>query len=267
MEAAARWFAEVEARCSRFDPESELSRLCAHPGEPVVVSPLLFEALRFALEVAAETGGAFDPTVGDALVRSGFATNYRTGRAVEAQSGSPVSFRDVVLAPASLEVTLLRPLTLDLGAVAKGLAIDLSGRELAGLPGFVIDAGGDILASGVDASGEPWVLGVRHPLVDAGLIENLRPAGMALCTSGNYERPGSNGGHIIEPGSGQVVDAIVSVSVLAPTAMAADAFATAAFVLGPRDGLAFLERQGAEGLILTNSLERFDTAGLKEFIA
>jgi len=61
---AAAWFDEIERICSRFNPESELTRLSTRIGERVRVSELLFEAVRFALAVADESGGAFDPTIG-----------------------------------------------------------------------------------------------------------------------------------------------------------------------------------------------------------
>src|SRR5262245_52474385 len=72
IERAFDWFAEVEACCSRFDAKSELRALCARPGEAVQVSELLFGAVKFALEVAAASGGAFDPTVGRKMQLAGF---------------------------------------------------------------------------------------------------------------------------------------------------------------------------------------------------
>src|SRR6185436_11122312 len=79
LESAANWFNVVEGVCSRFDPESELSRLCDRPGRAIRVSPILFEALQFALAAAEASGGAFDPTIGDRMVRDGFSRDYRTG--------------------------------------------------------------------------------------------------------------------------------------------------------------------------------------------
>jgi thiamine biosynthesis lipoprotein len=80
----------------------------------------------------------------------------------------------------------------------------------------------------------------------------------AVCTSGDYER----GEHLVDPRTGTPSSLAASVTVVAPTAMLADALATAAFILGPVEGLALLERHGVEGLILTPSLERFETADL-----
>jgi thiamine biosynthesis lipoprotein len=72
VQRALDWFATVERACSRFDPNSELRQLLARPGEPVQVSPVLFEAVRFALALARQTAGAFDPTIGRLLERHGF---------------------------------------------------------------------------------------------------------------------------------------------------------------------------------------------------
>ena len=90
---------------------------------------------------------------------------------------------------------------------------------------------------------------------------------MAVCTSGDYERrgPTGEGHHLIDPQSGASADAVASVTVIAPTAMVADALATAAFVLGPTRGLRFLEAQGVDGLIYSSALERYATSGLAAY--
>jgi thiamine biosynthesis lipoprotein len=161
-------------------------------------------------------------------------------------------------------VTLRRPLLLDLGAVAKGFAIDLAAEELSGLAGFAVNAGGDVRVHGRNAAGEPWRIGVRHPRQPDELISALSLREGAVCTSGDYERRSSQGGHILEPATKSPAGSLVSVTVLAPTAMLADALSTAAFVLGPEAGVKFLEEQGGEGLLITDALERVSTKGLKE---
>ena len=67
LQRALRWFVTVEQACSRLDPNSELRQLLARPGEQVQVSPVLFETVRFAVDLARSTGGVFDPTVGRRL--------------------------------------------------------------------------------------------------------------------------------------------------------------------------------------------------------
>lgn len=240
LQRAFRWFHEVEARCTRFDPRSELVQLTANVGIEAQPSPILFEALQFALMTAEQTGGAFDPVV----------------RGAEPHA----DYRDVALDPERRTIKVLRPLTLDLGAVAKGLAVDMAARELAPLRNFAIDAGGDLYLGGTNEQGEPWRVGIRHPRKPGELIGSLRVSNQAVCTSGDYERPG----HILDPRTGVSPQSVASVTVTAPTAMLADALGTAAFVLGPRDGIALLEDQGVEGLIVTAELRHYKTRGWGE---
>jgi thiamine biosynthesis lipoprotein len=237
LDRAFQWFQEVEARCTRFDPQSELMKLTASVGIEVEPSAGLFEVLRFALLAAEQTGGAFDPTV--------------------ARCPDGVSYRDVALDPERRTVTVQRPLGLDLGAVAKGLAVDMAARELAPLRNFAIDAGGDLYLGGLNERGEPWRVGIRHPRNAGELIGSLRTSNKAVCTSGDYERPG----HILDPRTGACPERVASVTVIAPSAMLADALATAAFVLGPKAGLELLEEHGVEGLIVTAELQQCKTRG------
>ena len=304
--AAFEWFHQVEACCSRFDARSELRQLCARVGVAVPVTTMLFQALQFALMVADESGGAFDPTVGHAMEGRGFNRDYRTGqridtsRAASAQRSdvsdvtdvSYISYRDVHLDAERQSVTLARPLMLDLGAVAKGLAVDMAAHQLRPLENFAIDAGGDLYLGGRRPDGEPWSIGIRTPRptptqesdnstsntstwgpASAGppaewsgeMVEILRVSDLAVCTSGDYARRSatdSAGHHIIDPRSGASPHDLASVTVVAQTAMVADAVATAAFVLGPVDGLEFCERLGVDALMLSSSCERYATRGM-----
>ena len=270
VERAFGWFRRIEECCTRFEPRSEVMQLAAKVGVPVPVSAMLFEAVQFALAVAAESNGAFDPTVGCAMESLGFNREYRTGQTVRTalETGGPaISYRDVRLDAGRKTITLLRPLILDLGAVAKGLAIDLAARELRPFRNFAVDAGGDLYLAGCNPDGEPWSIGIRHPRRENELIDSLRVSNRAVCTSGDYERQSSaedQGHHILDPRTGVSPHAAASVTVLAPTAMLADALATAAFVLGPDDGLRLLDRPGVDGLIFTPALERYATQGISK---
>lgn len=261
VDRALRWFNVVESTCSRFDPDSELRRLCEQPGRAVPSSDLLFRTVQFAVAVARETGGAFDPTIGAEMVAQGFDTAFRSGsRTARSTEREGATYRDVLLDAPTRAIMLQRPLLLDLGAVAKGLAIDMAARELAPLRHFVVEAGGDLYASGHRGDGLPWRVGIRHPRQRDGLLASIAATDIAVCTSGDYERIGRNGGHhIIEPRRGGPAGGVASATVLAPTAMVADALATAAFVLGPAAGIALLERHGVEGMIVTAALERVTT--------
>jgi thiamine biosynthesis lipoprotein len=261
---AFEWFRRIERVCSRFDDASEVRQLAARPNEPVAVSDVLFETTRFALALAAETDGAFDPTVGRQLERRGFDRNYRTGVRVStiAVDDAPATWRDVHVDDDARTLTLDRPLLLDLGAVAKGFAIDMAARELRETANFAIDAGGDLYLAGHNEHGAPWRVGIRHPRDPAATVAELEVSNAAVCTSGDYLRRNPAGGHhLIDPRTGDAARDIVSATVTAPLAMVADGLATAAFVLGPSQGVALLERHGVDGLLITSTLEHFRTRG------
>lgn len=277
VDRAFEWFRQVEGCCTRFDPQSEMMRLSTQIGVPVPVSDVLYEAVQFAVAVAEESEGAFDPTIGHPMEMRGFNREYRTGQVVRTPletelaertlSGppNPVSYRDVRLDPDRKTITLVHPLVLDLGAVAKGLAIDMAARELSELEDYSINAGGDVYVAGRNPEGGLWSVGIRHPRHqrrDDELIDSLRVSNVAVCTSGDYERTSSAGDgahHILDPRTGASADAVASVTVVAPTAIVADALATAAFVLGPAAGIRLLERQGVKGLMVSPTLERYST--------
>ena len=267
VESAFKWFHRVEQCCTRFEPQSELMQLVTQVGVPVPASAILYEAVQFALAVAQDSGGAFDPTVGHAMESRGFNREYRSGQTIRTAiaSGEAVSYRDVRLNPDRKTITLLRPLILDLGAIAKGLAIDLAARELGPFENFAINAGGDLYLGGRNQNGEPWSIGIRHPRRDHELIDSVRVSDRAVCTSGDYERlspANDRNHHILDPRTGTTADGVASVTVVAPTAMLADALATAAFVLGPADGIRLLDRLGVDGLIISPTLERYATQGM-----
>ena len=271
VDRAFEWFHLVEQTCTRFDSCSELCQLTRTPGVAVPASRVLFEAVRFALHVAEISNGAFDPTVGATLQRRGFDREHRTGERVPTlvDPAEGVNFRDVTIDADAQTITLHRPLLLDLGAVAKGLAVDLAARELAPLGDFAIDAGGDLYLAGANPDGQPWSVGIRHPRQPGACIAAVRVSNQAVCTSGDYERtalqpglkPRPTGHHIIDPGTGESPDRVASVTVIADSAMLADALATAAFVMGPEEGLPWLARLGSDGLFVTDALEVMKTDG------
>jgi FAD:protein FMN transferase len=266
IDRAFGWFHEIEERCTRFNERSELMQLTAHAGAAAPASAILYEAVRFALMVAEVSGGAFDPTVGHRMEARGFNREHRTGEIARnpCTPDDDVSYRDVQLDPDRRTIALRRPLTLDLGAVAKGLAIDTAARELEPFRDFAIDAGGDLYLGGSNEHGAPWSIGIRHPRNEHELIASLRVSDQAVCTSGDYERrtPGGDAHHIVDLRTGASAHAVSSATVVAPGAMLADALATAAFVLGPKEGIRLLNRMGVEGMIVTPELERFETRGL-----
>jgi thiamine biosynthesis lipoprotein len=269
------WFFHVEQICSRFDTDSEVCYLAEHPGKPVRVSPLLFHLLQVTQKIAHLSHGVFDPTMGYQLVQAGFDQHYLTGQRSQSfpRARKRPDYREIVLDRQQQTVMLRCPLLLDLGGVAKGLALDLAAQELARFSHYTMDAGGDLYVRGENERQRPWRIGIRHPRQTQdclALLEGPWKDGAAICTSGDYERAGvgvHTRHHILDPRTGHSAQGVASVTVIAPHALLADALSTAAFVLGPAKGLKLLRKAGLPGLIISSSLEWFMTPEMGVYIS
>jgi thiamine biosynthesis lipoprotein len=258
-------FQKVEQACSRFSPDSELMEACRQIETAVPISPFLFEPLKFALEIAKWTDGVFDPTVGKVMEEHGFNRNYLTGQLMDSPSADSVTYRDIVLNEQDRTLFLRKPLVIDLGAVAKGFAIDLAANELKEFEGFVVNAGGDLFAGGVDEQGNPWKIGIQHPEQREQIIHTIEISNEAICTSGSYERKSATiigMHHLINPQIRQSPNDWISCSTIAPFAMMADAFSTASFLLGAESGKMLIEQAGLKGILITSSLQMVRVGGI-----
>lgn len=264
----------VESACSRFDSESELVQLIQTPaGRHVQVSPILFQTLQFAVEVAKWTDGKFDPSIGARMETLGFNRHYLTGESVDWQEAtdSSATFRDIELNPTEQTVCLQRPMKLDLGAVAKGLAVDLAVQHLKPfeLHGSVVDAGGDLYASGVNGDGEPWEVGIRHPMERDRTIYTLSISDAAVCTSGTYERRSPLNPevhHLLNAQSQTSAAGLLSGTAVGPVTMMADALSTAAFLYPPGEAISMLAEAGLEGIFIAEDMSVQMTVGMERYL-
>jgi len=256
-EACAAAFAEVarlERILSDYDPTSELSRLsaAAPTAEPVAVGPDLWRVLVRAVEFRDATGGAFDVTVGPLTTL--WRQARRTGRMPRPErldeARRAVGAGALALLPGRRAVSLPRAGTrLDLGGIGMGdaadRALEVLGRR--GIEAALIDASGDVVASGPPPGAAAWRIELA-PLgstaADRGgdTIELVRAA---VTTSGDafqaVEIDGVRYGHIVDPRTGLGVRGPLAVTVIARDCTTADAMATAACVLGPDEGLRLVE--------------------------
>ena len=265
MNRAFQAFQKVEQACSRFTAASELMQAIQNVGTPVKISPFLFEPLQFALEMAKLTDGLFDPTVGKVMELHGFNRHYLMGDTIESPSAEDVTYRCIELNQQTHTLLLKKPLVIDLGAVAKGFAIDLAANELKGFDGFVINAGGDLFAGGVDEKGNPWKIGIQHPYQKDKIMETIEISDEAICTSGSYERRNPTlpeGHHIVNPKTKCSPNELISSSVIAPFAMMADAFSTISFLVGIKKGKSLLEKIDVKGLLITPELQIVRVGGI-----
>ena len=244
---------------STYSVDSELSRLNSTPiGVALTVSRELQEVLLLARTINSQSFGTFDVTVGSLVNLWGF------GPAPVQQVPSDDAIKEAMeRLGASQYVIDVREgtvqrsadITLDLSAIAKGYAVDRVAELLqkAGYFHFLVEIGGEVRAQGWRAPLQSWNLAIEIP--DAGevqqalaLVDNLGEP-IALAGSGDYrnyfEQAGKRYSHEINPLTGRPIDhALAAVTVMAETAVEADAWATAMMVLGPVDGPLLAERRG-----------------------
>ncbi|MBK9180688.1 MAG: FAD:protein FMN transferase [Acidimicrobiales bacterium] len=271
----------LDARWSRFRPASELSRLNAAAGAPVLLPRDTYELVHLAIEAWRVTGGRFDPTVLRALEAAGYDRSHEAvvGRDLAAPSTpSPAAptpgCAGIELDPELGAVTLPAGVALDLGGIGKGRTADLVVAELvaAGLAGALVDLGGDVSVAGTPPAGaSSWVIGVPHPLDPAVEIGRLGLAAGGVVTSTRLKRAwhvdGRPAHHLIEPSTGRPADSgLASVTVLAATAAWAEVLAKAVFLAGPVDGAEALAGAGATGLAVTDDGEVLAFDGLDRFV-
>lgn len=208
-------YERLEGLLSAWNPGSELSRLSRKGGTNWIahVSLETADCYRMALTLAERSGRAFNPWVGAKLQELGFS------------GGRPLA-------------------KFDLGAIAKGFAVDAAWHDVTGTFGtsdLLIDLGGNLRIVG-----GAWRTGVRNPFGPGYAATITLTNGEAVATSGNYERFVEKNGvrysHILDGRTGKPTSGIAGVTVIAPSAALADGLSTTLFVLGPREGMRFLEK-------------------------
>lgn len=245
-------FETWEATLSRFQPASELCRLNAAAGRPTEVGELLYTVADSALAAARATGGAFDPTLGTQLVAAGYAESFDIPSTARFRLTPPRpggAWRHIVLDPAARTICLPSGAALDLGGIAKGMAVDAAVALLraGGVVNALVNAGGDMrMIDGPDAW---WPVGLTDVPEE---FVTLR--GGALATSSTSRRRWRLGGqnlhHLIDPRTGAPsASGVWSASVAAPTCAQAEVAAKTALILGPTAGARFLTDHGYAGIL------------------
>lgn len=245
MTAVMDWLAQLDEVASRFRADSEISRLNAADGAPVRVSPLLAQVIAVALDVAAMTDGIVDPTVGSAMEAIGYDRDFAE-LAVDRSAAPAVTTRPApgwrsVRFDAEQRVVELPPgVHLDVGSSAKAFASDATVSLVSAVldVGVLVNLGGDIAVAGT-----PPVDGWRVRATDdhaaspeaAGQTVAITTGGLA--TSSTTVRAWSAAGtpmhHIVDPRTGAPAPVVWrTVSATGPTCVAANAYSTAAIVLG-----------------------------------
>jgi thiamine biosynthesis lipoprotein len=271
---AEEFFAHTEARLSRFQPDSELSRLNRTAGQPFVASELLYRLVDSALRWRRRTDGIFDPTILNALLAHGYDRSFDTmPLAIEPKAAHPPAntprSAHIELDRVRQSITLPAGVGLDLGGIAKGWTVQRVAQKLGRLGPALVDAGGDIVAAGTPPATEGWPVGVSHPHQPEADLATLILRDEAVATSSLARRRWQFGGetahHLIDPRTGAPAKTdLVSVTVIAPRLPHAETYAKVALILGRQSGLAFLSAQPAVSAMLVTAAGRQLTTGIFE---
>ena len=265
----------AEARMSSWLANSEISRFNqAKAGVEISLSPRTLEVLEASRQATEETGGAFDVTC-----RPLIKLWERVGSRGKLPTEQELATARAVCGWKLFELTehgavkKVDEASVNLGGIAKGYAIDqaIGVLQKADYSGGMVDVGGDLRCFGRPPIGRAWKVDVKNPFGEGRLVHlHLRKG--AVCTSGNYARfvllDDRRYSHILDPATGYPAEAAPSVTIAAPTARAADIWATALSVLG-LDGLARLPR-GVEAFLVLGDEDHYRflcTPGFRDLMA
>lgn len=251
--AVEQALADVDVRMSNWRADSEISRFNAHNStEALAVSAELRDVMQAAEDVRVASLGRFDTTMGPLIELWGFGA---TGTGASAQPAlADIAARQQQAAPLQIAGDALRKTRADtqvyLAGIGKGYGADHVGRalEALGIDNYMIEIGGDLYAKGLNPDGRPWQIGIETPnaadrsVFDVVGLSGSGSSGIGLATSGDYrnyfEVDGQRYSHLIDPTTGHpVTHTTASATVLADSAMLADAWSTALLILGREKGL------------------------------
>ncbi len=248
-------FARWEQVLSRFDCDSELSRLNDAAGSPFRASPLLFRVLQAALRAARATDGLFDPALGGQLVAAGYDRDFpqvrrRPGPQGHATCGG--AWRRILMNPETRVVTIPADCAIDLGGIAKGMAVDaaIAGLRDCAVTSALVSAGGDLRVIGRPPAHPRW--GIALDEVGGRVIALSTGAMATSSTSGRAWRAGDGTSHhLIDPDTGRPsASGTRAVTVAARTCAQAEVAAKAALLAGPLEGADLLRRLGLPAIVV-----------------
>lgn len=271
--AVAKALDDVVVLMSSFRDDSDVARINRRSdGSPIPVARETLAVLALAQEVSAASHGAFDVTVAPAVDAWGFGPGHERRLVSEAESGAlreRIGWAGLALDVATSSVRKATPaLAVDLSGIAKGYAVERAADALAalGCTDYMVEAGGEVRTCGRNADGVPWQIAIERPDAVPQRAQRIVPlTDLAMATSGDYrnyfERDGVRYCHEMDPVTGRPVrHALASVSVVAGTCGAADAWATALMVLGPDRGLEVAMARGLAAHFIVR-----EGGGLREF--
>ena len=247
----------VNRSMSTYIKDSEISRFSASaPNAWFKTSEEFFRVLTTALEIGGKSEGAYDVTVAPLVNLWGFGPDGIINKPPSDQSVRELRGRvgqeNIRVDSKNLSVMKLNDLSLDFSSLAKGYGVDRVAQWLSaqGIHRYMVEVGGEMRLSGLSGRSDPWRIAIEQPESNERAVAvTINLTDVAVATSGDYrnyfEAEGRHYSHIIDPRTGYpVAHDLVSVTVVHPSCMIADAWATALTVLGPERAMAVAQAQG-----------------------
>jgi len=264
----------LEMLLSAWIPTSEISQINAAAGlKAVTVSPETLAILKWSLEVARLTDGAFNVAIGPAVDAWNLTESPRMPDEAELARLRPlVDLSYLQLNERAKTVFLAQPqMRIDIGGIGKGFAADhaVDAMQRAGASAGVVALSGDIKTFGTMPDGQPFLFGIRHPRAEGALLARVELHNEAISTAGDYERFFEKDGvryhHILDPRTLQPARACQSVTIVARQGVMADGLDTGIFVLGPERGIKLVEQlPDVDAVIVDREGGVWISSGLKD---
>ncbi|MBL8013177.1 MAG: FAD:protein FMN transferase [Candidatus Omnitrophica bacterium] len=255
---------EILTRMSPLATQSDLSKVNSSYKNPQKISEDTYRILQQAIRFKDITRGAFD--IGGGNLVELWKRCERQNRLpseqeiLEAKSASRTSSLKFLLGN---RVEIVHPaMRIDLGGIASGYAVDQAVKLLQkkGVRNFLIDADGDMYASGQNCSRKPWTIAIRNPTDRSKIVDVIQVSNMSVSTSGGLESgytiAGQRLSHIINPLTGVPQKQVASATVIAPTTFENDALARAVCVLNPKQGPSLIDSLGGQYACIIISKEK-----------
>lgn len=269
IDIAFREIARIEQILSTYVSDSHISKLnrlgrLSYP--PIELHDVISRGLYFGLI----SDGAFDITIKPVLdlYRECIRTKQRPPTAIElAVTTALVNYRNVAVHGDCIQIQR-RGTQITTDGIAKGYIIDraIAVLERNGVESALINIGGDARAMGRRSNGLPWIIALQNPRDQEVNLAIIPLQDKAVATSGDYERyfvPEKTIHHIVDPRTGHSATSLISSTVIAKTAIDADALATTVFVMGPEKGMSLVESiNDVEALVVTRGFRVLKSSGL-----
>ena len=278
----------VNREMSTYDPNSEISLFnVSKSTSGYKISPSFYKVMETALQIYAESDGAFDVTVAPLVNLWGFGTSVPISQVPDSAQVAGILSRigsdKIQLLQGYVIIKKIPDLQLDLSAIAKGYGVDAVANLLHahGFENYLVEIGGEVVVRGQNASGDLWKIGIDRPRnasVPGQELEGvIALTDAAVATSGDYRnyfiQNGQQYSHTIDPATGRPVrHNLASVTIIANSCMLADGLATATMVMGPDKGMQWIEGiKNVEALLIVrtgdDSFNEMQTAGFNKYLS